>query len=206
MAFSDLGNSYQPGAATNLRMDQGGGPASGVSPQQAVKFLSLRVPERPSPTSIAPLPLLMSKGGAAPGASGVANGGLNLFGFDGEPPDLAGLLNILISSFPSMASASNSGGSFTPRIIPITDNKKGGGVIGGTAGPGPQEPPVLGPGPSRPPQLPPMDFPPYSGQPDQGYAPLPLPPIPGNGFAGMPQPGLPQKGLATGQNYLESLL
>lgn len=50
---------------------QAGARPGGVSPQEAVKILSLRVPERPSPTSIAPLPLLMSPGGAAPGAMGL---------------------------------------------------------------------------------------------------------------------------------------
>jgi hypothetical protein len=49
-----------------------GGKVSGLAPQQAVKLLSLRVPERPSPTAIAPLPLLQSDGSAGAGA---VNGG-----------------------------------------------------------------------------------------------------------------------------------
>ena len=43
----------------------------GASPQQAVKMLSLRVPERASQGAIAPLPLLTSKGSQVAGASGL---------------------------------------------------------------------------------------------------------------------------------------
>jgi len=50
---------------------QGGTNVGGMSPQEAVKILSLRVPERPSASAIAPLPLLQSQGGMAPGAGGL---------------------------------------------------------------------------------------------------------------------------------------
>src|SRR5215510_13617579 len=44
---------------------------SGVSPQRPIKILSLRVPKFPSPSAIAPLPLLTSQGGATAGAQGL---------------------------------------------------------------------------------------------------------------------------------------
>lgn len=50
---------------------QGGANAGGMSPQEAVQILSLRVPERPSPTALAPLPLLTSPGGMGAGAQGL---------------------------------------------------------------------------------------------------------------------------------------
>lgn len=43
----------------------------GASPQEAVKLLSLRVPERPSQGALAPVSLLTSRGSQAPGASGL---------------------------------------------------------------------------------------------------------------------------------------
>lgn len=70
MANGNIGvsamDALQPGARP-----QGTGQGGGMSPQQAVKILSLRVPERASQGSIAPLPLLTSKGGAQAGAQGL---------------------------------------------------------------------------------------------------------------------------------------
>lgn len=43
----------------------------GLSPQEAVKILSLRIPDQPSATSIAPLPLLQSPGGTSLGGPGL---------------------------------------------------------------------------------------------------------------------------------------
>lgn len=74
MPTDGIGFSFQPGA-TDIGMGGGrrggGGGPRGASPQEAVRILSLRVPERPSPTAIAPLPLLQSKGSAAAGAQGL---------------------------------------------------------------------------------------------------------------------------------------
>lgn len=47
------------------------GRVSGMGPQQAVRIFNLRVPERVSPTAIAPQVLLQSKGSGAPGAGGL---------------------------------------------------------------------------------------------------------------------------------------
>ena len=67
----EIGYSFNPSQAPDLRMDQGSGGGRGLSPQQAVKILSLRVPERASQGAIAPLPLLQSKGSGAAGAQGL---------------------------------------------------------------------------------------------------------------------------------------
>lgn len=72
MANGDIGYSWQPGATTPGGTGAGGpSGVKGASPQQAVKILSLRVPERPSATQIAPQALLTSKGSAAAGAQGL---------------------------------------------------------------------------------------------------------------------------------------
>jgi hypothetical protein len=68
----EIGYSFAPGATSRPNQAGGGsGNGYGISPQEAVRILSLRVPDRPSPTAIAPLPLLQSPGGAAAGASGL---------------------------------------------------------------------------------------------------------------------------------------
>ncbi len=65
-----LGYSFDPGAGQQgqLGQDGEGGGFSRMSPQQAVKLLSLRIPERPSGHGIAPQALLQSQGGMAAGA------------------------------------------------------------------------------------------------------------------------------------------
>lgn len=70
---SEIGYSWQVGADNpeGGPNGQGGSGGRGISPQQAVKILSLRIPERPSPRGIAPQPLLTSKGSAAAGAQGL---------------------------------------------------------------------------------------------------------------------------------------
>lgn len=97
---NDIGFSYAPGSNSRLDMQQGQQGARGISPQQAVKILSLRVPERPSPTAIAPMALLQSQGGMAPGAGG-----------------LQSMIAALIQAFkPQMDSGNGgfSGGTFQP--------------------------------------------------------------------------------------------
>lgn len=71
MASEDIGFSFTPGATSRLDMERRGQGNLGMSPQQEVRMLSLRVPDRPSPTAITSLPLLQSQGGAAPGAAGL---------------------------------------------------------------------------------------------------------------------------------------
>jgi hypothetical protein len=59
-----IGYSFQPGGQDIQTDATGSASGRGLSPQEAVKILSLRIPERPSPTAIAPMPLLTSQGGA----------------------------------------------------------------------------------------------------------------------------------------------
>lgn len=68
---SGFGLSYQPGAENAPgREGQGrNGGAKRTSPQEAVKLLKLRVPERANPTAPISRALMTSPGGAAPGAS-----------------------------------------------------------------------------------------------------------------------------------------
>lgn len=61
-------DALQPGGGGTSGAPSG---VRGASPQQAVKIYSLRVPERVSQGAIAPVPLLTSKGSAAPGAQGL---------------------------------------------------------------------------------------------------------------------------------------
>lgn len=71
MANGNIGYSFNPSGAPQDIQTQQGSPGGGLSPQQAVKILSLRVPDHQSQGAIAPMPLLQSKGSAAPGAGGL---------------------------------------------------------------------------------------------------------------------------------------
>jgi hypothetical protein len=111
-----------------------------MSPQQAVRLLSLRIPERAAAGSIAPQALLQSRGAA--GAPGGDPMGLMIQQLmrafvpglqSGEPP----------SAVPSMASQ-------MPRIIPGLDETKGNFLPMGQ--PPPEEPPLY-PGQDPPPGL-----------------------------------------------------
>lgn len=64
---------------------QGQGKPGGLSPQEAVQILSLRIPEQPAASAVAPLPLLMSPGMAGAG------------------PGLESMLRSLIAAFPASA-------------------------------------------------------------------------------------------------------
>jgi hypothetical protein len=64
-----LGVSYQPGAGNGTGPDGAPSGARRLSPQESVKILSLRVPERANPTAPINRSLLTSPGSAAPGAS-----------------------------------------------------------------------------------------------------------------------------------------
>lgn len=63
---------FQPGLVNgNNGNGDGSRRPSGSGPQSPVEIRSLRIPDQPSPTSVAPLPLLQSAGGAVPGAQGL---------------------------------------------------------------------------------------------------------------------------------------
>jgi hypothetical protein len=80
---ANVGYTFQPGGSQDTRMQSRDGVgASPISPQEAVKILSLRIPER-AQGGIAPLPLLTS-----PGLTGTTDAG-----------DLGGLLTALIAAF-----------------------------------------------------------------------------------------------------------
>jgi hypothetical protein len=64
-----LGVSYQPGSVNGAGPDGAPSGARRLSPQESVKILSLRVPERANPTAPINRSLLTSPGSAAPGAS-----------------------------------------------------------------------------------------------------------------------------------------
>lgn len=97
MPVDSIGFSFQPGTQAQRPGQSGGGRAGGMTPQQAVRILSLRVPERPSPTAIAPLPLLQSQGSRAPGAQG-----------------LDSMIAALMQSFGRGGGQQGAGGSYLP--------------------------------------------------------------------------------------------
>lgn len=67
-----LGFSFAPGSDIQMRGDaQGNGAPTTLSPQQAVKILSLRVPERVPSNAPINASLLNAPGGAAAGAGGL---------------------------------------------------------------------------------------------------------------------------------------
>src|SRR5262245_3425844 len=100
-----------------------GGRRGGLSPQQAVKILSLRVPERPTPGALAPLPLLTAPGGDAAGAADIIDligsiignapggGGVPGSGLPGGPPPMGPML-------PSMPGPSAGPSSFQTPAAP----------------------------------------------------------------------------------------
>lgn len=103
---NDFGFRYQPGAQdTSLQKQGAGGPQTTV-PQEAIRTLSLRVPQTTSTPGLAPLPLLNAKGGGG--------------------SDLDMLLQALLSAFSQGGGGGLSrGGSAAPRIIPGTDDPNG---------------------------------------------------------------------------------
>lgn len=107
-----------------------GAKIGGISPQEAVRILSLRVPERASPTGLAPLPLLQSRGGLGAGAQG-----------------LDALLQGLMQAFPQLPQSGGSGLGRGPNPQVPTFG-------------GPGTPPQRGGGGELPPQAPPPNLPP----------------------------------------------
>ena len=135
-----IGYNFQFGAERPRTQPGGGGGVSGLSPQEAVKFLSLRLPDRQSPTAIASQALLR-----APGAAGLSGHG---------DANLQAVIQGLMQLF--------SGGGHstpTPRVIPVDPNQPMGGTATQPTVP-PQDFPVPEGGLSRlPPAQPPQDFP-----------------------------------------------
>lgn len=107
-----IGFSFQPGRQDTPLQRGTDGPGSTV-PQQAIRTLSLRVPQTQSVPGLAPLPLLNASGGG---------GG-----------DLDMLLNALLKAFGpgAMRGASGlspGGGGATPRVRPGWDDPQAGGA------------------------------------------------------------------------------
>lgn len=136
---------------------QGSGKVGGISPQEAVRILSLRVPERPSASALAPLPLLTGAGGRAAGAQG-----------------LDALIQGLLQAFPQLPNPGGSGNGRgpDPRVPsfggPGTPSQRGGGGEVPPQAPPPNlPPPVIRPGEEPPP--------PSGGSEGQTPGPQPLP-------------------------------
>lgn len=140
-----IGYSFQPGGGGDTPLDRNQQGAQTTVPQQAIRTLSLRVPQTQNPRAVAPLPLLNATGGGG--------------------TDLDMLLNALLRAFgPQMAggfSGGPQGGGHppAPRIRPIDD------VSGNGGWPTPDTPP---PDPAPPIGIP-QDYPPmgpYDSTPD----------------------------------------
>jgi hypothetical protein len=123
-----LGYSFQPGSEDVPLAEQGQGGPKGLSPQQAVKILSLRVPDRASPSAIAPLALLKSPGGAAAGAAA------------------ANPLQDLIKSLMALFEQQGPQQPPAPRVIPGLEGEAPNGPFGAAPHrPIPQDIPPMGP-------------------------------------------------------------
>jgi hypothetical protein len=129
-----LGVSYQPGAGNGTGPDGAPSGARRLSPQESVKILSLRVPERANPTAPINRSLLTSPGSAAPGASAL-NGLIAQLqqAFQARPP----IANAPMVPAPMPSPRPSPGRTEVPNAIPTPVDT---GVIGpGVRGPqGPQ--------------------------------------------------------------------
>lgn len=178
-----IGYSFNPSGDT-LRLNQPRtGGVSGMAPQEAVKFLSLRLPERPSPTAIAPQALLKAQGGQPAMGGGadlktVIEGLIKIFNGGGQPGMSGGGAPPPPKITPPIGDPTGkSPGDLGPvDYTEILKGKTGGNTGIGNTGkaPGP-----LGP---APPTIPPQDF-----QTPQG----PLGPAPGFTFGDQDQPTQP---------------
>lgn len=167
-----IGFSFQPGSQDTPLQPRNGQGGQGTAPQQAIRTLSLRVPQTQSVPGIAPLPLLNAQGGGG--------------------SDLSMLLMALMKAFGGGGGGMGVPGMSTPpRIRPVDPNDPM-GRTGPEPAPGPR-PSIPRDFPPRNPDarpvpipspLPPRDFPPTDGVPE----PLPPPTIPPRDF---PQPGGP---------------
>lgn len=102
-----LGYSFDPGAGQAGQQDQGErGNFGGLSPQQAVKLLSLRIPERPAASAIAPQALLQSQGAA------------------GMPMN-AMIQQLMRAFMPGLQAGAAAGGPPSPRVIPGLNSGEG---------------------------------------------------------------------------------
>lgn len=110
-----IGYSYQPGRQdTPLQRGETSGGRNTTAPQQAIRTLSLRVPQTQSVPGIAPLPLLNAAGGGGSDLDMLLNALLKAFG-PGAMPGAAGLA----------APSSVAGGP--PRVRPGFEDPQAGG-------------------------------------------------------------------------------
>lgn len=113
MAFGDIGYSAMD-ALRPVASGNGGngtpGKVAGATPQQAVKVLSLRIPERAAAGSIAPLPLLTGQGSAAPGASA----------FTSLIAQLASAMKPQVSGGPQVPTLGTPPGNFGTQPVPVS--------------------------------------------------------------------------------------
>jgi hypothetical protein len=113
---ANVGYSFDPAAGQQGQNGDetgtGGFGTSRLSPQQAVKLLSLRIPERPAPQAIAPQALLQGRGAAgSPGMASVIQGLMRAF--------LPGLQSGAGGMGQSGGAMGQSGGAMpSPRVIP----------------------------------------------------------------------------------------
>ena len=108
------GFSYQPGAQDNQLQPRAGGGQNGQTtvPQQAIRTLSLRVPQAQNVPGLAPLPLMNARGGGG--------------------SDLDMLLTALLRAFGGGALQPNlqrGGSAQAPRIIPGVEEQSGPPVV-----------------------------------------------------------------------------
>ncbi len=156
-----IGYSFQPGAQ-DTQLQQRGQEGQGSAPQQAIRTLSLRVPQTNSVPGIAPLSLLNAKGGGGTDLDMLLTALLKAFG-GGSMPGAGGYMP-------------GGGTPAPPRVKPTDPTDPMGRSMPEQNGPPqiPQDFPPRGE-PKMPTPIPspdiPRDFPPTDGTPQ----PLPMP-------------------------------
>jgi hypothetical protein len=122
---ANLGYAFAPGADQQLPGGQNGQGRQGMSPQDAVKLLSLRVPERPAAGGIAPQALLQGQGAAGMGGGGlqaIIRALMSMQGGGGAQGMMGG------------GGMGGGGGLPTPRVIPGIGDGAQGMPTGGAQG------------------------------------------------------------------------
>jgi len=101
-----IGYSYQPGGDTDTPLQPRGQGGQGIAPQQAIRTLSLRVPQTQSVPGLSPLPLLNASGGGGTDLDMLLTALLRAFGQGGGGQQFSGR---------------SQGRNATPRVIPGGD-------------------------------------------------------------------------------------
>jgi len=109
----EIGTRYQPFADTQMQAG-GGGRGQGVAPQEAIRTLSLRVPQTQSVPGIAPLPLLNASGGGGTDLDMLLEALMRAFSQGGRGRPLGGGAGF--------QAGPTSGGAPSPRIVPGLDD------------------------------------------------------------------------------------